>query len=66
MTRYILIEIQDYGRAYQKVQNEAAIAYLSENGDFLYDAVPIGKSSYVVDDRPPTLPWMVEPVIQAA
>lgn len=56
---YILIEIDNYGIAYQEIANGQVIRYLAQDGSFLFDVVPIGNGSGVVDANPPIQSWMI-------
>jgi len=57
---YILISIDEIGSAYQQVDsNGFVIRYVDLNGNVLFDQVPTGLESAVLDPNPPRLDWMV-------
>lgn len=62
--QYILVDIDSFGLAYQVVQYGRVVRYVDLNGVLLFDAVPTGHSSSVVDANPPTPAWHVEPVVE--
>ena len=55
---YIKIEIDTIGLAYQQISNGMVIQYLNENGMFLFDVVPTGLGSFVIDSNPEKQEWM--------
>lgn len=56
--KYILIFIEGYGNAYQECANGYVNRYLSTDGVELFNVVPTGQGSWVLDDNPPHLSWM--------
>ena len=61
---YILIDIEGIGPAYQVVQHGNVVRYVDLDGVILFNAVPTGHSSSVVDATPATPAWHVEPVVE--
>jgi hypothetical protein len=60
--QYILILIHSMGEAYQVVQNGCVIRYVDLTGNFLFEAVPTGISSEVIDANPPIPSWHVQDI----
>ena len=44
---------------YQVVQNGCVMHHVDETGNYLYDTIPIGIGSWVIDGSPEVQPWMV-------
>jgi hypothetical protein len=64
--KYILILIHGFGQAYQVTSNGCVTKYVSLDGGYIYDAIPSGVSSHVIDPNPPTPSWHVDvPDVQA-
>lgn len=57
---YILILIHGLGQAYQVIINGIVVKYVDINGNFLFDLVPSGYSSEVIDSSPNTPSWHVD------
>lgn len=63
--RYILITIDTLGPAYQEVLNGSVVRYTDLDGATLFDTVPNGLGSEVLDDNPPTPVWALpDPVAE--
>jgi hypothetical protein len=60
--QYILVMLYGVGQAYQVIQHGSVVRYVDPDGAYLFDSVPTGIASDVVDANPPTPSWHVEPV----
>lgn len=60
---YILILIHGLGQAYQVIVNGAVVKYVNLDGTFLFEMVPTGYSSEVIDASPPLPSWHVDSYI---
>jgi hypothetical protein len=59
MARHILIEIDTIGTAYQQVDDYGQVQrYVGPEGEHLFDVVPTGLGSRVVDPAPKPQAWM--------
>ena len=58
MYEYILVDIATVGSAYQVVLDGRVVQYVDGSGAYLFDTVPTGLSSCVVDAAPSRLTWM--------
>jgi hypothetical protein len=56
---YIKINIEGRGEAYMEISNGVVARYLSADGGYLYDSIPVGVGSEVVDDAPVQKTWML-------
>lgn len=56
---YILVEIDGIGQAYQEISNGQVTRYLDSAGAYLFDVVPTGHGSKVIDAAPARQPWMI-------
>ena len=55
---YIKVEIDDIGEAYQETLDGNVLAYKSPLGTTLFESVPVGKGSRVIDAAPKAELWM--------
>lgn len=60
--QYILVEIEGYGPAYQVVYRGSVVRYAGLDGTTLFDFIPTGHSSFVLDANPPLPAWHVIPI----
>ena len=56
--RYIRVELENIGGAYQEISGGSVTRYLSLDGDELFISPPIGRSCRVVEAEPEHRPWM--------
>lgn len=56
---YIKIMVEGEGEAYQEVQDGQVKSYRALDGTVLYDMIPTGVSSWVIDPNPTRLDWML-------
>lgn len=63
--QYILIDIDTLGAAYQEVLNGSVVRYTDMDGATLFDVVPSGLGSRVLDATPPAPAWALpDPVVE--
>lgn len=55
---YIKLKLDDEIVVYQQINENSVVQYLDQNGNYLYDTIPVGIGSTIMDANPPTETWM--------